>query len=35
VWFKELMSIDAPSQFADAQEFRQRHILKALSRKGM
>ena len=29
------MGIDAPSQFQDAQEFRQRHLIKALSRRSI
>jgi len=32
-WFREIMSLHGPSQFSDAQEFRQRHIIKALLRK--
>jgi hypothetical protein len=34
-WFKEIMGIDAPSKFQDAQEFRQRHLIKALSRRSI
>lgn len=32
-WFHDVMSTAGPAPFYDAQEYRHRHIIKALSRK--